>query len=76
MLALNTYTSKFQQYFRENLLGFHPNNLNGSGRLIEENAYEGDKKSEDNSRGLLDEEGDQPLNGSVNKKVQPLLAAQ
>ena len=67
MLALNTYTSKFQQYFRENLLGFHPNNLNGSGRLLENN--EGDKKSEDDSAGLLDEEGDQPLNGSVNKKV-------
>lgn len=76
MVALNTYTSKFQQYFRENLLGFHPNTLNGSGKLLEENANEGDKKSEDNSRGLLDEEGDQPLNGSVNKKVQPPPAAQ
>jgi hypothetical protein len=33
------------------------------------NPYEAEKKSEDNSNGLLDDEGDQPMNGSVNKKA-------
>jgi multidrug transporter EmrE-like cation transporter len=72
LAALNTYTSKFQQYFRENILGYHhgsANNLNQSSGKLLDGGEGGDRKRSDAQSINNDLEDDQPLNGSVNKKT-------
>jgi hypothetical protein len=64
MAALNTYTSKFQQYFRENILG-HANLNASSGRLLdnyvqENNNEERNRRSEDD-----DDENDENINNNA-----------